>query len=194
MIKALIFDFYGVIYSNFDWDAIDARIYPDKSKAKEFVALKRRANKGDISNDEFLLNVSELADDANHPNAPAVKLGPSINYTALGLIESIKDRYKIGLLSNGTHKHINHVFEELGGADKFFDEIITSSDTKFIKPDKQAFLGVAKKLGVDPNETIVIDDSAGHIDGAKKAGFETIRFNDMEQLRQELTWLGVIDA
>ncbi len=63
MIKALIFDFYGVIYSNFDWNVIDARVYPYEDRAKEFVSLKRLANKGDISNTDFLSAVAKLAKD-----------------------------------------------------------------------------------------------------------------------------------
>ncbi len=191
MIKALIFDFYGVIYSNFDWDVIDERIYPDEVKAKEFRALKRTANQGDLSNKEFLTEVSRIAEDEKHPDKPAVKLDSSVNYSILGFIESMKNKYKIGLLSNGTHEHINSVFGELGGANKFFDVVVTSSDTQFIKPSKEAFAGITKKLDVKPKETVVIDDSPSHIEGAKKAGLKTIEFNDMRQLRRDIEYLGI---
>lgn len=191
MIKAIIFDFYGVIYSNFDWEAIDTRIYSDKDKSEEFASLKRSANRGDLSNEEFLAEVARLAEDKVYPDKPAVKLTPSVNYPILGLIDSIKNKYQIGLLSNGTHKHIDSVFEKIGGASKFFDAIITSSDTQFIKPSKEAFNGATKNLGVKPDEALVIDDSSGHIEGAKNAGLQTIKFNDLKQLRQDLERLEI---
>ncbi len=191
MIKALIFDFYGVIYSNFDWDVIDERIYPDETKAKEFIALKRAANKGDLSNDKFLTEVSKIAEDVKYPDKPAVKLDSSVNYSVLGLIESMKNKYKIGLLSNGTQEHINSVFKKLGGANKFFDVVVTSSDTQFIKPSKEAFIGTVKRLGTKTEETVVVDDSPGHIEGAINAGLKTIQFSDMKQLRQDLERLEI---
>lgn len=191
MIKALIFDFYGVIYGNFNWDIIDSRIYSDENKARAFVDLKTSANRGDISNEELLEQVAKLAEDEKHPNNPAVKFGPSINYAALGLVESLKHKFKIGLLSNGTHEHISRVFKELQGTDKFFDIVITSSDTQFIKPSKEAFISAARKLGVEPDEVLIIDDSAGHIEGAKKAGLKTIKFDDMDQLRREFEHLEI---
>lgn len=195
MIKALIFDFYGVIYSNFNWSAIDERIYSDSSKAEVFTKLKRQANKGYISNEELTAKVGSLAEDDKYPNRPAVKSGPSLNYAVLGLIESIKsDKCKIALLSNGTHEHINNVFAKLGGTDNFFDTVITSSDTQFIKPSKKAFLGAAKRLGTQPNQTLVIDDSPGHVAGALAAGLQAIKFENMEQLRQDLRRMGIIDA
>jgi len=186
MIKALIFDFYGVIYSNLDWEVIDQRIKTDEKKATEFKKLVQKANVGSVDNTELLEGISRLADDVLHPENLAVKLEPSINYSALGLIENIKTKYKTGLLSNGGRANIDEALSDVGGAAKYFDVVMSSSDTSYIKPAKEAFLNMSKLLGSEPSETLIIDDSYRHIQGADAAGLKTIRFIDMGQLRLEL--------
>lgn len=186
MIKAIIFDFYGVIFSNLDWDIIDERIQKDAAKAMKFKEYVRRANTGKLSSDALMQKISVLADDKNNPDSPAITPNPSMNYAVLGLIDRLNGTYKFGLLSNGGHEHISRVFSGVGGTDKFFDSVITSSDTKHIKPSKQSFMDMTTSLSVKPNEALIIDDSPQHIAGAKKAGLQTITFEDMAQLRGEL--------
>ncbi len=191
MIKALIFDFYGVIYSNLDWEVIDQRIKTDEQKAVEFKKLVQKANVGSVDNTKLLEGISKLADDTMYPENLAVNFEPSINYSALGLIENLKIKYKTGLLSNGGRANIDEVLNDVGGAGKYFNVVMSSSDTSYIKPAKEAFLNMSELLGSEPNETLVIDDSYRHIQGADTAGLKTIRFVDMEQLRSELNRFGI---
>ncbi len=191
MIKALIFDFYGVIYSNLDWEIINQRIYSDEKKKEEFRKLIQSANMGQVSNADFLSRTSELAEDTLHPQKPALNPVPSVNYSALGLIERLKRSYRIGLLSNGGRSNIDEALSAVGGANKYFYIVLSSSDTMHIKPAKEAFLGMIEKLGSTIDNTLVIDDSPRHIQGAKNIGLKTIRFSDMEQLRVELQKFGV---
>lgn len=191
MIEAIIFDFYGVLYSNFNWVAIDARIYTDVQKSISFRASMKKANLGEISNEEFLRSTSALADDANHPKDRAVNFESSLNFSALNLIESLNPNYKIGLLSNGSRVHIKEVLEGAGGEGKYFDAVISSSESKHGKPAARAFLDILERLGVRPQTALMIDDSPGHIAGAAAAGLRTIHFSDMENLRKELQDAGV---
>jgi len=191
MLKAVVFDFYGVIYSNFDWNAIDERIYTDPEKAIEFRRAMRHANLGEISNEEFLKTTSNLAEDTKYPEKQAVNFKSSINYSALRLIENLRSRYKIGLLSNGGHAHIKNALAEVGGESKYFDVVVSSSDTRHIKPAADAFFNIVERLGAQPQTTLIVDDSPGHIAGAVAAGLQAIRFSDMKSLRVELRKIGV---
>ncbi len=192
MIEAIIFDFYGVIYSNLNWDVVDQRIKTDSKKAEEFRRIVSSANIGEITNLELLAQVSELAEDSKYPEQLAVNVEPSINYSALGLIDNLRGKYKVGLLSNGSRQAIDEALASVGGVQAYFDVVQSSSDTKFIKPAKNAFLFMVKQLGGTLSTTLVIDDSHRHIKGAKEAGLTTIKFSDMEQLRVDLKDLGVI--
>lgn len=191
MIKAIIFDFYGVIFSNLDWNVIDERIQKDADKAMKFKEYVRRANTGKLSSEAFMQKICILADDKNNPDSPAITPNPSMNYAVLGLIGRLNETYKFGLLSNGGHEHISRLFSGVGGTDMFFDSVITSSDTKHIKPSKKAFMDMTTSLGVKPGEALIIDDSPKHIAGARKAGLKTITFEDMAQTRDELEGMGI---
>lgn len=191
MIEAIVFDFYGVIYSNFDWEVIDDRIYGSELNTQKFKELIGQANSGKITNTQLLKRTGKLAGDDSYPDKLAVKTDPSLNYVAIGLIEGIKTRYKTGLLSNGSKRHIAEAFEQVGGVDKFFDVVLTSADTGYAKPKLEAFTSMVGRLDVEPQKTLIIDDSPQHIMGAQLAGLQTIRFNDMEHLRRDLSAVGV---
>lgn len=61
------------------------------------------------------------------------------------------------------------------GLDDFFDIIITKDDTSVTKPDKKGFLMVAEKLGVKPEECVMIGDKFfKDVAGAKALGMTTI--------------------
>lgn len=194
MIEAIIFDFYGVLYSNFDWEAIDERIYSDAQKKNEFREYIRQANLGKMTNEELVRHASRLASDKLHPEKPVINPSPSLNLVALGIIEDVKSKYRIGLLSNGGREHINLVFEDVGGVEKYFDVVVTSTDSHFMKPDRRSFKAMTDRLAVQPGRTLMIDDSPKHFEGAIKSGLKSIMFNDMKQLRDDLTKLGVLNA
>lgn len=51
----------------------------------------------------------------------------------------------------------------------YFDAIVTADDVDETKPNPALFLLAAKKLGVQPNEVIVLEDSPNGVNGAKRA-------------------------
>ena len=188
MIKVLSFDFYGVMYSNFDWKVINERIYPDEAKNTEFRELVDAANQGVIGNEQFRMRVSQLADDANHPEAPAAHLQPIVNTALMDYAYTFKekDHVKLAILSNGGREHVCEVLEE-SGVLSAFDLIATSAELPSYKPEPEAFLYVANHFGVQPEELLHVDDSPRHIEGARNAGIQTILYTDLEGLKEELT-------
>ncbi len=46
------------------------------------------------------------------------------------------------------------------------------------KPNEEIFRFVLKENGLIPEETVFIDDSPQHIEGAKKTGIQTIYLNN----------------
>jgi beta-phosphoglucomutase-like phosphatase (HAD superfamily) len=52
----------------------------------------------------------------------------------------------------------------------FFDVICTADDVKKVKPDPELFLLAASRLGLEPGETVVFEDSPKGIQAAKAAG------------------------
>lgn len=185
IIEAVILDFYGVIYSNFDWQAITQRIETDENKSNEFRLLKNKSNKGLISSEQFERAVAEAAEDSSHTDSPAVLRDPNINAVLIDEIKKISSTVKFGLLSNGSHSDILAKLDYCGVLGDF-TEIITSSNSHHYKPEQAAFEYTFQKLGVNSNEVVFIDDSIRHVEAARSYGYKAILFVDNQRTIEEL--------
>lgn len=64
----------------------------------------------------------------------------------------------------------------LGGLEikKYFKATVNAEEVTCGKPDPELFLLAAKKLGVDPSECIVFEDSLKGVEGARRAGMKAV--------------------
>lgn len=92
----------------------------------------------------------------------------------------VKAKYRTFLLSNNNEIHYNwiikHIQEKYGinNYDNFFEKAYFSQLMKLRKPNVNIFEQVIKENNLNPAETLFIDDSPQHIEGAKKAGLHTL--------------------
>lgn len=106
--------------------------------------------------------------------------GDAIDQDLLDYAESLKPKYKIGLLSNAwvdSRIKLGSLFSFI----EVFDEAIFSAEVKARKPDKEIFQLMLGKLKVKPEESIFIDDFIENIEGAKILGINTILFKNTEE-------------
>lgn len=96
--------------------------------------------------------------------------------------------YRMFLLSNTNSIHIKaftHYLDETYGKHLFkdlFEKIYYSSKIGMRKPSKKIFEHVLKENGLVPEETLFIDDSAQHIEAAKKLGVHTHHLKEPETI------------
>lgn len=91
---------------------------------------------------------------------------------AISLVKSLKSKgLLIGLASGGYRENIETI---LRGHIKLFDAVITGDDVHEAKPNPTVFLKAAEKLGVKPEECVVIDNAPRGVEAAKKAGMKCI--------------------
>ena len=77
---------------------------------------------------------------------------------------------KLGLVSNGFKKDLQHVLGELR-LKKWFDVVVCIDSCNCAKPDKEIFLYALDKLGVKPSEALFVGDSVVHdYEGAMNVG------------------------
>jgi HAD superfamily hydrolase (TIGR01509 family) len=76
---------------------------------------------------------------------------------------------KIGLASSSTYEWVSNHLKNLCLFD-YFECIRTSDDVEKVKPDPTLYLEAAKCLGVSPEECLVFEDSANGALAAKRAG------------------------
>ena len=105
------------------------------------------------------------------------------------LVKTLKaSGYKIGFLSN-TEMPCYDFFHKQGY--DMFDVTLFSCCEKLIKPSEQIYLNTVERLKIQPGQAVFIDDKTEYIKGAKKAGLNTILFENVTNVKQQLALLGV---
>jgi putative hydrolase of the HAD superfamily len=126
----------------------------DESRRKEFwrdynVSLLRKL--GIEDNVVFLAEqIDELWWDCSH-----VQVFSDVEPT----LSQLKAKgLKLGLVSNGFTKDLNHILGELG-LKKWFDAVVCIESCNCAKPDKEIFFYALNRLGVEPHEAVFVGDS-----------------------------------
>lgn len=107
------------------------------------------------------------------------------------LLQRLKKKHKTFLLSNTNITHMAHIQVELqkqhnfGSLDWLFDEVFLSYEMGDRKPSKSIFSSVLSKHGLDPADTLFIDDSVENIRTAMAMGLQTFHLKVDEGQRIE---------
>ncbi len=72
-----------------------------------------------------------------------------------------------------------------------FRGIVVSGEVGMTKPDADIYHHLVDAFGLDPAETVFIDDSAANVETARRLGFHGVRFTSPEALRADLARLGL---
>ncbi len=97
---------------------------------------------------------------------------------SIELLQSLKGKYKIYLLSNTNVIHLPYALRQWNltssvAIEDCFDHIYLSYLMGMRKPDAEIFETVCMIENLVPANTLFIDDSIQHIEGAKKCGLQT---------------------
>ncbi len=105
-----------------------------------------------------------------------------------GVSESVKrfhhNGYKLGIGTSLTKDYIDIVLDTLN-LKNYFDVIVTGDEIKNGKPHPDTYLIVAEKLGLKPEECVVIEDAKTGIQSAKAAGCYCIAIENPNALKQD---------
>ena len=96
---------------------------------------------------------------------------------------------KTALLSNMQHDMAAYARKNFVWL-KHIDEQILSCEVGLIKPDPAIFHLTAERIGVRPDEALLVDDREANIASARETGMTGIRFQNLGQLREELEAMG----
>ncbi|MBK6522827.1 MAG: HAD family phosphatase [Sphingobacteriaceae bacterium] len=94
----------------------------------------------------------------------------------LDSLKKYKESHRTFLLSNTNETHIREFHRTLHqnygmrDLDQFFEKVYFSCRVNMRKPDKEIFELVLKQNQLDPAETLFIDDTIHHVEGAKRVG------------------------
>ena len=85
---------------------------------------------------------------------------------------------------------LDHELDRVGQA---FDRLLFSWRLEATKPDAAAFAAATAALGVDPESTFFVDDSAANVEAAIAAGWRAHRYTDALNLRAALMEAGITE-
>jgi len=100
--------------------------------------------------------------------------------------------YPMGILSNTCEAHWDYCtarFRLL--SDGLFRVCVRSYEVGAMKPDPAIFHTAAERAGVKPEEIFYTDDTPGHVEGARAAGFDAVTYTSTPELVAELRKRGV---
>lgn len=190
MIKALIFDFAGVIGTDGYWVWLREYVKDIENKREFFQKLSEKADKGLITEQAFISSISNVSGRPSNTVWPEIFQRILINHQLIHVIQKLKKNYKIGLLSNFVYEWLDHLLIH-HNLYQYFNEVIISAKQRMIKPEPEIFHEMLKRLGVKPAETIFIDDRQIHVDAANKLGIKSLLFTSTEKLQQDLRDSGI---
>ncbi|UKT65902.1 HAD family hydrolase [Pedobacter mucosus] len=189
-IKNIIFDYGNVIFEidftitqaafkNLGINNIES-FFSHKSHHQIFNDFETAA----ISPENFR---EEIRKAANNNALTDQEIDSTWNSLLIGTIQAnhdillkVKEKYRTFLLSNNNEIHYEWIINYLkttfaiNNYDDYFEKAYFSQHMKLRKPNINIFEQVLKENNLDPAETLFIDDSPQHIEGAKKVGLNTL--------------------
>lgn len=188
-IKAVIFDCFGVLYTDSKQSLLD--IVP-RERRRDLQDLFTSNNYGYFDRHEYLQQVAAIVERSEAEVANYIAHEHHLNAALVTLItEQLKGEYRIGLLSNIGREWIDDFFSR-HQLHELFDEVVLSGEEGLTKPHPAIFELIASRLGLDAAECLMIDDIKENCEGAEMAGMHAIHFSSNEQLLEELYRLRVL--
>jgi putative hydrolase of the HAD superfamily len=191
MYKAILFDFFGVFCSDLTLSWFKKSVPHYEQRLDAFYELCRRSDRGEMT----LLAFHEELAKLTHMSVDEVTIGIEkeavINQPLIDFTKSLKNRYKMAIVSNATDEWINPIVSE-HGMSTFFDAMIISGNIGSVKPEKAIFDYALNMLAVRADEAVFIDDRLPNVEAATSYGIKSLLFTgDNTTLIKELEELGV---
>ena len=186
MIKAIVFDYVGVIVEESvvtKW--IRKNISNPEPNIKGIMDGITKWDLGEIEYSDFNNIISQNtgipADQVFHTFFENI----TVYQDTVKLIKSLKNKYKIVLLSNGPKENPYKMLKNQN-IEYLFDEIIISAEHKMVKPNPEIYKLMLSICKIDASEAIFIDDRQINVDAGNKLGIKSLLFTDAPTLKKDL--------
>jgi glucose-1-phosphatase len=116
----------------------------------------------------------------------------TLNYPMLPLVAHLNAAgYRLGILSNTCEGHWEYCLRRFSILRESFTVYALSYQLGVCKPAVEIFQRAAALAGIRPEEIFYIDDIAGHVEGARAAGFGAVLYTSAAQAAKDLRHRGV---
>ena len=183
--RAIVFDLYGVLGLN-GWQDFKTRHFDGRWEAWEPLRqLGQKVDAGEASEDEFVAAIAQATGETSEEVWHHLShTKPNTELLAF-IRKQLKPQYKIGILSNASRNVLSGIFTPDDEA--LFDTVVLSMHMGLTKPDLAMFRFACKKLGVQPEHVVFIDDQKRHLAPAKAVGMKPLHYESNAQIIADLT-------
>lgn len=198
MIKAVIFDLGGVLFTNgtkqFITD-LSETYHLDRETVKDVLdgTLGSQYREGKLSRNEFW----EKAASQLHLTADIEALedqwisGYKLIEGTKEIIMALAKHYKVYYLSDNVRERVDRINNQYSFLE-WFEDGIFSHEVGVRKPHPKVYQEALKKAQVKPEEAVFIDDKPTNLVPAQELGLTAILFESPEQLKKELRKLHLL--
>ncbi len=106
------------------------------------------------------------------------------------LVRSLRERYRVMVLSNTNAIHFEMVWEAYPIL-HHFHHLVLSHEVQAMKPEPAIYAAALAEAQAEPGECFFTDDIAAYVEGARQAGMQAEQFLGYEKLLGDLRVRGV---
>jgi len=195
VIEAVLFDLHGVLTSS-PWAALASVASDDESDQAAALELMlgdyaadtdhpwHRLERGEIPMQEYGMAVMALAAEAGVTLDFSKLRGFSeriqVNDAVIDRVRTLRAQGYLTALVTNNVKEMASGWRQLFPADELFDVIVDSSEVGVRKPNPAIFsLALDRLGGIAADRAVFLDDAAGNVEGARRAGLHAILVEDV---------------
>lgn len=174
--KAFLFDFDGVIadtefyYTDF-WAEQGRKYFPEVEGFE--INIKGRSLKT-----IFAECFSDMPEAQEEIKQALIEQEKQMVYRyvegAQEFLRACKGKVLTALVTSSSESKMRNVYQAMPLMRTAFDEIVTAADVQKSKPSPECYLLAAERLGVEPKECVVFEDSMAGVEAAKAAGMQLV--------------------
>lgn len=116
------------------------------------------------------------------------------NHVDKRIVEAVEKIKKFGIkcyLATNQEKYRTQYLRNKMGFSKIFDEVFSSAEVGYKKPQPEFFEYILKEIGLNKDEVQFWDDTEKNIQGAKEFGFDAQLYQNFEGFAANLNKLGI---
>jgi|TARA_B110000881_G_scaffold220145_1_gene244213 epoxide hydrolase-like predicted phosphatase len=207
-VKVLLFDLGGVIIDIDPSNTINTLRSLSKDPSNNFSGLDYRYSKekspllqiffeyekGNISDDIFRDGIRKIGNiDASNSKIDSIwnSVIVKIYRDLLDIIFSLRNRFKIMILSNTNYihkKHFNQLVVEMYGKrfDELFDMVFYSYELGTRKPEKTIYQRVLDDCKFEGSDILFFDDMKENLEASEMVGMKTFHVRDLASIKKFL--------
>lgn len=183
MIKAIIFDCFGVLVSE-GWTQFRAKHFAhDRALLDQANDLMQAISTGHLETEDFFRTIEQMTG-VQRPELEEVFYRNKPDEELFAWIRAHKKEYKIGILSNIQNGRLEEMFSKEQLA--VFDAYALSGEMGVSKPDPRAYNIAATRLGLAPEECVFVDDQQNYVEAARDVGMKALPYRSFVEFEKDI--------